>query len=71
MIDLAFYGRRQFGRHRASSGEVAVTDAWHEYLDHLATNTDDGSWGVRSDELFRNLLSAMALTLVIRSIVCS
>ncbi len=60
MIDLAFYGRRDFGKSRATKTEVAVTDAWHEYLDHLSTRTDEMVWGVRSDELFTNLLSAMA-----------
>jgi hypothetical protein len=60
MIDLAFYGRRDFGKHRATKTEVAVTDAWHEYLDHLGTKTEDGSWPTRSDELFTNLLAAMA-----------
>lgn len=60
MIDLAFYGRRDFGKHRATRTEIAVTDAWHEYLDHLSTKTEDGTWAARSDELFTNLLSAMA-----------
>ena len=61
MIDLAFYGRRDFGKHRATATEVSVTDAWHEYLDHLSTKTEDGTWATRSDELFTNLLSAMAI----------
>jgi hypothetical protein len=60
MIDLAFYGRRDFGRHRPTKTEIAVTDAWHEYLDHLSTKSEDGTWAARSDELFTNLLSAMA-----------
>ena len=60
MIDLAFYGRRDFGKHRATRTEIAVTDAWHEYLDHLSTKSEDGTWVARSDELFTNLLSAMA-----------
>jgi len=60
MIDLAFYGRRDFGKHRTTKTEVSVTDAWHEYLDHLGTKTEDGTWPTRSDELFTNLLAAMA-----------
>lgn len=60
MIDLAFYGRRDFGKHRATRTEIAVTDAWHEFLDHLSTKSEDGTWVARSDELFTNLLSAMA-----------
>lgn len=60
MIDLAFYGRRDFGKHSATKTEIAVTDAWHEYLDHLGTKSEDSTWVGRSDELFTNLLSAMA-----------
>lgn len=61
MIDLAFYGRRQLGIHRPVKSEIAVTDAWHEYLDHLSTKTDDATWSTRGDELFTNILSAMAV----------
>lgn len=60
MIDLAFYGRRDFGKLRATKTEIAVTDAWHEYLDHLGTKTEEGTWLAHGDELFTNLLSAMA-----------
>ena len=60
MIDLAFYGRRVVGVHRPTKSEIAVTDAWHEYLDHLHPGTADEAWGVRGDELFTNLLNAMA-----------
>lgn len=60
MIDLAFYGRRLLGMHRPGTSEIAVTDAWHEYLDHLGGPADDAIWTTRGDELFTNLLSAMA-----------
>lgn len=60
MIDLAFYGRRDFGKHRATKTEIAVTDAWHEYLDHLNTQADEATWISRGDELFTNILGAMA-----------
>src|SRR5690349_12694666 len=63
MIDLAFYGKRILGVHRRSKSEQAVIDAWKEYHDHLNTRADDSAmaiWNVRSDELFTNLLFAMA-----------
>jgi hypothetical protein len=63
MIDLAFYGRRVFGIHRRSKAEASVLNAWREYHDHLNTRADDDAlsiWNVRSDELFINLLFAMA-----------
>lgn len=43
MIDLAFYGRRDAGTHRPTRTEIAVTDAWHVYLDHLSTKSEDGN----------------------------
>ena len=63
MIDLAFYGRYVFGIHRRSKGEDAVVSAWREYHDHLNTRAADDAlriWNVRSDEIFTNLLFAMA-----------
>lgn len=63
MIDLAFYGRRLFGRHRRSKSETAVLDAWHEYLDHLGTKYEQPEfqlWLAKGEELFVNLLSALA-----------
>jgi hypothetical protein len=35
MIDLVFYGTRQFGRNRRSNSEQAVLNKWKEYLDEL------------------------------------
>jgi hypothetical protein len=61
MIDLAFYGRRDAGKHHPTKTEIAVTDAWHIYLDHLSTKgADDNVWTAQGDELFTNLLAAMA-----------
>jgi hypothetical protein len=64
MVDLVFYGHRVLGFPRRRKSEQAVLDAWHEYLDHLATQADERSmelWKVRGDELFVNLLYAMAV----------
>lgn len=64
MIDLVFYGRRILGIHRRSKTETAVLDAWHEYLDHLNTKyekEDLSLWGAKGDELFVNLLFALAV----------
>lgn len=63
MIDLAFYGKRTFGHHRRSKAEASVLDAWHEYLDHLDTKYVDSEfqlWLAKGEELFVNLLSALA-----------
>jgi hypothetical protein len=63
MIDLAFYGRHVLGIHRRRRGEEAVISSWREYHDHLNTRAADDAlriWNVRSDELFTNLLFAMA-----------
>ena len=63
MIDLAFYGSRPFGIARRSKGEQAVLDAWNEYHNHLNIQADKASvpiWSVTSDELFTNLLFAIA-----------
>lgn len=64
MIDLAFYGRRIFGIHRRSKTETAVLDTWHEYLDHLNTKYEKENfslWVAKGDELFVNLLFALAI----------
>lgn len=64
MIDLVFYGRRILGIHRRSKTETAVLDAWHEYLDHLNTKFEKENlslWGAKGDELFVNLLFALAV----------
>lgn len=63
MIDLAFYGSRPFGIARRSKGEQAVLNAWHEYHNHLNIKADQASmpvWSVNGDELFTNLLFAIA-----------
>jgi hypothetical protein len=63
MIDLAFYGQRMFGVHRRSKSEQAVIDTWREYHDHLNIRADDDAlriWHVKGDELFTNMLFAMA-----------
>lgn len=64
MIDLVFYGRQILGIHRRSKNETAVLDAWHEYLDHLNTKYEKENlslWIAQGDELFVNLLFALAV----------
>ena len=63
MIDLVFYGSHVFGIHRRSKTERIVNEAWREYHDHLGTQyaADAGAvWNTRLDELFTNLLFAIA-----------
>lgn len=63
MIDLAFYGQHIFGIHRRSKSEQSVIDAWREYHDHLNTKVDNDAlriWHINGDELFINMLFAMA-----------
>jgi hypothetical protein len=51
------------GIHRRSRAERAVVEAWREYHDHLGTQLADGAgvvWNTRADELFTNLLFAIA-----------
>ena len=63
MLDLVFYGRRVLGVLRRSKREQAVLDTWKEYLDHLSTKAEEGGlplWTARGDELFTNLLFAIA-----------
>ncbi|HXG53702.1 MAG TPA: DUF6680 family protein [candidate division Zixibacteria bacterium] len=64
MIDLVFYGRRILGIHRRRKTESTVLDAWHEYLDHLNTKYEKETlslWAAKGDELFVNLLFALAV----------
>jgi hypothetical protein len=66
MIDLVFYGRRRWGRARPTKTELAVTDAWITYRTHLnsAVPTEaaaGGVWTGTSNELFSNLLVALAV----------
>lgn len=63
MIDLVFYGDRVLGLSRRTSKEQRVLDAWKEYLDHLNNKADEAQlslWAAQSDELFTNLLFAIA-----------
>lgn len=64
MIDLAFYGQSVFGVKRRKKSEQAVLDAWKEYLDLLGTDQSEvggaGPWSAQRDELFVNLLYAIA-----------
>jgi hypothetical protein len=63
MIDLVFYGSHIFGIHRRSKTERVVIDTWREYHDHLGTQYAEGAgpvWNTRLDELFTNLLFAIA-----------
>lgn len=64
MIDIVFYGKRILGMHRRSKTEDSVLDAWHEYLDHLNTQyeqEDLSLWATRGNEIFINLLFALAM----------
>lgn len=58
MIDLVFYGKGQ----RRSTKEQEVINCWKEYHDHLQTPSGDNDrlWFSRCDELFFQLLYAMA-----------
>lgn len=63
MIDLVFYGERTFWSHRRSSAEQQILDSWKEYLDHLnnrGTEDQIALWAAKGDELFTNLLYAIA-----------
>jgi len=64
VIDLVFYGTRVMGIHRRTKSEQTVLDAWKEYFDQLSTPFDEASteiWGARREELFVNLLYAIAI----------
>ncbi|MGP9699505.1 DUF6680 family protein, partial [Halomonas sp. AOP27-A1-34] len=63
MIDLVFYGTQFLGIHRRKKSEQGVLDAWREYHDHLGDRAENNSmelWHTRGEELFVNLLYAMA-----------
>lgn len=63
MIDLAFYGTRLFGKAMRLKSEALVLTSWREYHDHLNTRHGERGlevWVAQSDELFINLLAAMA-----------
>jgi hypothetical protein len=63
MIDLVFYGERVLGIQRRSAKEQRVLDAWKEYHDHLNNKVEDtpiSLWLAQGEELFTNLLYAVA-----------
>lgn len=63
MVDLIFYGERVLGVQRRTAKEQRVLDAWKEYHDLLNTKAEEGLialWGAQGDELFTNLLYAIA-----------
>jgi hypothetical protein len=63
MIDLVFYGSRPFGMANRSKSEQRVLDAWHEYHNHLNIKANDAAipvWVANGEELFTNLLFAIA-----------
>lgn len=63
MVDLVFYGERVLGILHRTTREQRVIDAWKEYLDHLNNKLDDTQislWVAQGDELFTNLLYAVA-----------
>ncbi|MBB3182400.1 DUF6680 family protein [Variovorax sp. Sphag1AA] len=69
-IDLAFYGTKILGRTVRSRKWQSVIDAWHEYHAHLSqpeeqrpkTKDQDVAWGAKGEELFVNLLTALAVS---------
>ena len=63
MVDLVFYGERVLGIQRRSAKEQRVLDTWKEYHDHLNNKVDNAQiplWIAQGDELFTNLLYAVA-----------
>ena len=69
MIDLVFYGRRILGVMRRTKDEQRVLEAWKEYHDHLHTKVDQDNlalWSAGGDELFTNVLFAIASDLGLR-----
>lgn len=65
-IELAFYGHRLFGGRRfQTKAEGRVVACWRDYFSHLNAPAPPGagnsaSWVGRADELFLNLLQALA-----------
>ncbi len=67
-IDLAFFGFRLFGWPVRSGAAQEVIDCWHEYHLHLSPAEDKrpstpaahSAWAATSNELFLNLLEALA-----------
>lgn len=68
-IDLAYYGRRFFGKLLRSPATQDVVEAWNEYRRHLNPPPDQRprseaevqAWEARGDELFVNLLERLAV----------
>ena len=66
MIDIAFYGRVKKGQAKRSKSESHVLSSWKSYFSHLNTpypsNDNAGViiWNQTSNDLFVNLLSAIA-----------
>jgi len=48
LIDVVFYGKK------------AVVDAWKVYHDHFGGDSEHSAWGLRADELFKNMMMCMA-----------
>lgn len=67
MIDIAFYGKRSFGRQRQSNAEVQVCIARRVYFDVLNVDANAMSesraeqWAHDRDEKFYALLAAIAI----------
>ncbi len=67
-IDLAFYGRKVFGKVLRKDSFQGVLDAWHDYHSLLSTpieqrpqnDAEQREWTGRGDELFTNLLDKHA-----------
>lgn len=63
MIDIEFYGKIFFGKHKQSEGEKEITNAWKLYNDHLNNKSpydNPDIWNEKVDDLFTALLYAMA-----------
>lgn len=60
MIDIEFYGKTRFGKHKQSNSEKKVTIAWKLYKDYLNTESQYiDNWDKQATDLFISLLSAM------------
>lgn len=68
-IDIAFYGKRILGRAIRSTTSQNVIDSWNNYRRHLTPEDSTkplnevqiGAWNSKREELFVNLLEALAI----------
>ena len=61
MIDIEFYGKTHFGKHKQTNSEKKVMIAWKLYKDYLNTESQYiDNWDKQATDLFISLLSAMS-----------